>query len=241
MIVPALSARDGYRLWASHYAEETAVSALEDAEVRALAVSVEGRRLLDVGCGVGRRLSQSGASIAVGVDLVPEMLVRAAGGRWAMGDGRRATSDANTEITCAAADVRSLPFDDASFDVLWCRLVLGHVRDVGAAYRELGRVCANGGVVIVSDVHTAAVAAGHRRTFRDEAGVLHELEHYAYALDDHRQAARGAALELDAHRVGVVGPVIQHFYIEAGREDAYAAQFGLPLVSVMSFAKSGVA
>ena len=220
----ALPAREGYRLWAAHYAEETAVSALEDAEVRALEVSVQGRRLLDVGCGVGRRIAQSGASMAVGVDLVPEMLVVA-----------------NAEITCAAADVRALPFDDASFDVVWCRLVIGHVRDVGTAYRELGRVCAAGGVVIVSDLHTAAVVAGHRRTFRDDSGVQHELEHHAHALEDHRRAARGARLALDAHRVGAVGPVIKHFYADAGRHAAYAAQCGLPLVSVMAWRKAGEA
>lgn len=226
--MPALSAREGYRLWASHYAEETAVSALEDAEVRALAVSVDGQRLLDVGCGVGRRLSQSGAPVAVGIDLVPEMLARTAGG-------------ANPEAACAAADVRALPFDDASFDVVWCRLVLGHVRDVDVAYRELGRVCASGGVAVVSDLHTDAIAAGHRRTFRDDAGALHELEHYSHTLDDHRRAAREARLVLRAHRVGAVGPLIEHFYVDAGREDAYAAQRGLPLVSVMAFVKDDAA
>lgn len=233
--MPALSAREGYRLWAPHYAEETAVSALEDIEVHALGVSVEGRRLLDVGCGVGRRLKQSGASLGVGVDLVPDMLPRAAG------EGRRATGGANAEIRCAAADVRALPFDGGTFDVVWCRLVLGHVRDIAGAYRELARVCAIGGVVIVSDLHTDAVAAGHRRTFRDSSGTTHELEHFAYSFEKHTECAIAGALAFDARRVGVVGPAIEHFYTDAHRERAYAAQRGLPLVSVMSWRKTGEA
>ena len=221
----ALSAREGYRLWAPHYAEETAVSALEDAAVRALGVSVVGRRLLDVGCGVGRRVSQSGASIGVAADLAPEML--------------RAAGAANANIICAATDVRALPFEDHSFDVVWCRLVIGHVRDLDAAYAELGRVCMSDGVVIVSDLHVAAIAAGHRRTFRDDSGALHELEHHVHTLEDHTRAAHCATLRLDAHRVGVVGPIIEHFYIDAHREDAYDAQLGLPLVSVMAWRKRG--
>ena len=167
---------------------------------------------------MGRRLSRSGASIAAGVDLVPEML-----------------GAADERLVCAAADVGALPFDAGSFDVVWCRLVLGHVRDIAASYRELARVCARGGTVIVSDLHTDAVAAGHRRTFHDAAGATHELEHFAHSLERHRECAVGAALALEAHRVGVVGPAIERFYVDARREKAYAAQQGLPLVSVMSW------
>lgn len=219
--MPALSAREGYSLWASHYAEETAVSALEDAEVCALGVSVAHRRLLDVGCGIGRRLSKTHASPGVGVDLVPEML-----------------RIASIRFTCAAADVRALPFGNERFDVVWCRLVLGHLRDIDAAYQELGRVCATDGVVIVSDLHVAAVAAGHRRTFRDASGAVRELEHYPYDLEAHQRAAHRAGLALDTHRVGVVGPSIERFYRDARRLDAYAVQLGLPLVSVMAWRKT---
>ena len=224
MSAPTVSAREGYRLWAPSYAEETAVSALEDAEVRALGVAVTGVRLLDVGCGVGRRLWRSRASLGVGVDLVPEML--------------RVTT---IRFACAAADVRALPFGNDSFDVVWCRLVLGHVRDIEAAYQELGRVCASGGVVIVSDLHVAAVAAGHRRTFRDESGSLRELEHYVHDLAECQRAARRSSLSLETHRVGRVGPSIEPFYRQARREDAYAAQFALPLVAVMAWRKSAEA
>jgi malonyl-CoA O-methyltransferase len=140
-------------------------------------------------------------------------------------------------VLCAAADARMLPFANSSFDVVWCRLVLGHLREAGAAYGELARVCSPGGIVVVSDLHPAAIAAGHRRTFRDRDGIAHELEHVVHGIDGHRAAASRAGLVFDVERVGVIGPSIEHFYIDAARRDAYVAQRGLPLISVLAWHK----
>ncbi|HEY7393497.1 MAG TPA: methyltransferase domain-containing protein, partial [Gemmatimonadaceae bacterium] len=90
------------------------MSHLERETVAELEVVTQGRSLLDVGCGTGRRLRVSDAALAVGADLTFEMLTQA-----------------GTERV-AAADVRALPFADASFDVTWCRLVLGHVVNLDA-------------------------------------------------------------------------------------------------------------
>src|SRR5262249_19053717 len=149
--------------WAPHYEAETAVSFLEDRLVSTLTAPTSGRRLLDAGCGIGRRMRRSEARFAVGVDVVPEML---------------RPSDCNE--TVAAADLRALPFAPASFDIVWCRLVIGHIQELEATYAELSRVCRAGGTVVISDFHPDAVAAGHRRTFRDADGVTHEIEHWVH-------------------------------------------------------------
>src|SRR6185369_6258421 len=90
-----IGARDAYRLWAPTYTEETAVSLLDCEIAASLSPETQGRRLLDAGCGTGRRLP-SDAMLAVGVDLSPEML--AAGGRRDV----------------AAADLCALPFADGA-------------------------------------------------------------------------------------------------------------------------------
>lgn len=216
----ALSAREGYRLWAPHYEAETAVSYLEHEVVGSLDVALHGRSLLDVGCGTGRRLRESGAAVAVGIDVVPEMLLQARG------------------APVAAADVRGLPFADESFDVVWCRLVIGHVADLATAYAELSRVCRDGGTVVVSDICPEAVAAGHRRTFRDPTGHVHEVEHFVHSMEAQVGAAGGGGLALEASLEGVVGPSIESFYVRAGRFDSYQTQRGMPLVRALSWQKS---
>jgi len=208
-----LRAADAYHAWAPHYAAETAVSRLEAFTVDALVLPVRCDWLLDVGCGLARRLQGTTATNAVGVDLVPRML-----------------QHATVQVPCAAADVRALPFADASFDMVWCRLVIGHLAELDVAYAELTRVCRRGGTVLVTDFHSAAVAAGHRRTFTDESGSTHEIEHFVHTPEAHAAAARRAGLALAAREDGAVSPPIRSFYEDAGRLHRYEEQLGLPLV-----------
>jgi malonyl-CoA O-methyltransferase len=217
--VTVLSAREGYRLWAPTYEGETAVSFLENSLVAEMTPPLAGLRLLDAGCGTGRRLRDADAALAVGADLSPEML-SATGGTG-----------------LAAADLRALPFASATFDVVWCRLVIGHLPNFAQAYRELGRVCRAGGTVIVTDFHADAVAAGHRRTFRAADGELREVEHHVHPARAQVAAAGEAGLRLADRREGRVGPLIQPFYERAGRAGAYEQQRGLAVVLALAFTR----
>jgi SAM-dependent methyltransferase len=286
-----LTPAQGYALWAQAY-DETAVTALESAAVASLDVPLAGRRVLDAGCGNGRRLvyaREAGASVAVGVDLTPEMLAQAhpvipsgarsqahpvipsgarsqahpvipSGARSAesrnrdrpdrgasaaqcpRNDGvaipRLASLARNDSLLLAAGDVRALPVADAAFDVVWCRLVLGHVADLDIAYAELGRSCAAGGVVVVTDFHPIAVEAGHRRTFRDARGEVHEVENHLHPADAHYLAAARAGLSLRERRDCAVDDSVRSFYADAGRLDMYERQRGLPLVLVLVFERA---
>jgi malonyl-CoA O-methyltransferase len=218
-----LSARDAYRIWAPSYEQETAVSFIEDALVSQMTPPLAGRRLLDVGCGTGRRLRTSGASVAVGIDCCPEMI---AAGAMANAGVRG--------LSTLVGDVRRLPTADRAFEVIWCRLVLGHLPEIDRAYAELARVADDGGIVVVSDFHEIAHAGGHRRTFRAQ-GEVHEVEHYVHPLASHVEAARGAGLTLVDWREGLVGPDVRHFYAGAGRPALYREHFGLPLVLALAF------
>jgi malonyl-CoA O-methyltransferase len=216
--VTALSAREGYALWAPRYEIETAISFLEDRLVTALQVPLLNRRLLDAGCGTGRRMCDSGAALAVGVDLTPDMLTRSVAG-----------------ASLAAADVRALPFPSDSFDVVWCRLVIGHIRELDAAYAELARVCRPGGTLVVTDFHPDAVAAGHRRSFRDLSGQVREIEHYKHDMRAHERIARALGLTLWSRRDAEVGPLVRPFYERARRLAAYERQRGLRIVLALTF------
>jgi malonyl-CoA O-methyltransferase len=216
--VTTLSAREGYELWARSYGPETAVSALEDETVHALELPSSPRALLDVGCGTARRMADAGSSSAFGIDLSPAMLARRSTGQLV-----------------AAAEASALPCRDAAFDRVWCRLVIGHTSECDAVYAELARVCSPRGYVVVSDFHPDAVAAGHRRTFRDANGIVREVEHHVHSIAEQQSSALRHGLELATCREAVVGATIEHFYRDAGAHAAYHAQRGLPLVVVLAF------
>ena len=99
---------------------------------------------LDLGCGVGHTLRRlaSRVRLAVGADATSGML-----------EGAR-TLLARDQITNAiliATPAETLPFLDATFDVVTCRLAAHHFRDVNKAFREVHRVLRPGGRFVLSD------------------------------------------------------------------------------------------
>jgi ubiquinone/menaquinone biosynthesis C-methylase UbiE len=97
-----------------------------------------GPRLLDVGCGTGfhlARLRSRGFAVA-GIDGSANMLARA-----------RA---ANPGVDLRLGDVASLPFPDASFDVVLCVEVLRYLAQPEACLKEMARVLRPGGVCLVT-------------------------------------------------------------------------------------------
>lgn len=208
-----LDVRQAYRLWAPRYSEETLTHYLDDELARTMLQGLRQDRLLDAGCGAGVRIRDIPG--AVGIDLSPEMLA------------------AGSLHTVVAGDIREMPFATGQFDMVWCRLVLGHLRDPLPAYREFRRVCMPGGHVFVTDFHPDAIRAGHRRTFNDQAGVVHEIEHYEHT--NHEELARRAGLNLVDTRDGAIGPSVRDFYVRGTGRKAYIRDFGLKVVKAYLF------
>jgi malonyl-CoA O-methyltransferase len=223
----ALGVREAYRLWAPTYAAETAISAIDDILVETLTPDLSTARLLDAGCGEGRRLRDTGAALTVGVDLSPDML-RAGVGLDIDRPGFKTLQ----------GDVRALPLPDRAFDVVWCRLVVGHLPEIAQAYAELGRVVDGGGLVVVTDFHSTAHAAGHRRSFRVD-GEVHEIEHYVHPVASHLAVADAAGLRPTALREGCIGPEVRSFYEHAGRLALYREHVDLPVVLALAFRREG--
>lgn len=213
----ALKSRDAYRLWAPSYSAETAISFLDEKLAADLSQSLVGKRLLDAGCGIARRLMKAEAAFSVGVDASPEMLV------------------AGSATNVVAADVRALPFAAEEFDIVWCRLVLGHIPDLLPAYRELARVLRPGGRILITDFHADAANAGHRRTFRDAAGILHEVEHHMHDCAAHLDSARRCGFVLVSQRDGIIDENLRPFYARAGRLASYDQDRGLSVVAAFLF------
>jgi ubiquinone/menaquinone biosynthesis C-methylase UbiE len=107
-----------------------------------------GKRVLDAACGAGygsAMLLAAGAAEVVGVDLDEEVVAALRTG---------GAAGASFEV----ADLRTLPFDDASFDLITCFEAIEHVAEPGLVLDQLRRVLAPGGMVAIStpnrDVYT---------------------------------------------------------------------------------------
>lgn len=213
--IQELSVNDAYCAWASTYGVETAVSAIDEELAQKILCGLPRRQLLDAGCGIGRRIRS--IENAVGIDLNQEMLTAA------------------DRMNVMVGDVRKIPFAAEHFDMVWCRLVLGHIPDPIEAYREFFRVTAPGGYVFVTDFHSDAVAAGHRRTLTDRTGAVHGIEHYVHP--NHAALAAKAGLVLKVRCEGTVGKSVREFYSRGIGLKAYKRDLGLRLVDAFLFQK----
>jgi malonyl-CoA O-methyltransferase len=173
-----------YALWAENYPPRphNALMEAEQRTVLALLPDVQGRSVLDAGCGTGRYLQElkvRGAS-AIGVDLSAQMLERA-----------RSVSN-----SVARADFRALPFGACAIDLVVCGLALGDVADLELALAEIARVMRPGGCVIYSVVHPNGEALGWSRTFESDGRTM-AVEGFWHTADRHRRACAAAGLRID--------------------------------------------
>jgi SAM-dependent methyltransferase len=176
-------------------------------------VPLAGRRVLDLGCGVGeyvRAFAREGAR-AFGCDIAPGRLIEA----------RRRGAEG---VVAAAGEW--LPFRDGSLDVVVLNEVIEHVADDRATMREVARVLAPGGHAVIYapnrlyPFETHGVRIGSRYVFgnipfvnwlpnplRDRL-VPHAR---AYMAGDWRRVLSGSGLE-----------VVEHTYVYPGFDNIAA-------------------
>jgi 2-polyprenyl-3-methyl-5-hydroxy-6-metoxy-1,4-benzoquinol methylase len=167
-----------------------------------------GRRVLDAGCGVGygsQILHDAGAEDVVAVDISPEVV-------------EAARTRVSPEITVEQGDLHRLRLPDGRFDLVVAFEVIEHVPDPEAVIRELARVLAWGGILVVSTPNAAAGLGTNvhhvRELSPDELRSALE-EHFQHVrlvrqeswltsaiMDDDEFRARGVRLEgAEAHKV----------------------------------------
>jgi SAM-dependent methyltransferase len=126
---------------------------------------VEGKRVLDAGCGMGygsELLAGQGAAEVVGVDVDAGVI-------------DAASSSGSGTATFGLADLRELPADLGEFDVVVCFEVLEHIDEPAAALDRLAAALAPDGILVVSSPNRDVYPPGnpfHQHEFTP--GELHD-------------------------------------------------------------------
>jgi ubiquinone/menaquinone biosynthesis C-methylase UbiE len=122
--------------------------AITDEEALAMIIGAAGPapddRLLDVACGPGLVVCAFAAHVreAIGIDMTPAMLERAR---------KLAAEKGVANVGWQQGDVYSLPYENGDFTIVTTRFSCHHFLDPAAVLREMVRVCAPGGRIIVVD------------------------------------------------------------------------------------------
>jgi ubiquinone/menaquinone biosynthesis C-methylase UbiE len=225
-----ITAREAYRLWASTYDAQpnNLLLALEEevfAELLAC-VDLEGRAVLDVGCGTGRhwqRLWAARPGALAGVDTSPEMLVRL----------RERVPGADVRLV---SDTRLEGVADASVDVVVSTLTIGHIAALGSALGEWTRVLRPGGIMILTDFHPEAFRVGMKRTFV-HSGTTFEVEHHLHSLDALVEICRGLTLEIRETRERVIDEGARAYCADRKQAAVFRRAQGTPIVLGMILLK----
>ncbi|MCM2333188.1 MAG: methyltransferase domain-containing protein [Anaeromyxobacteraceae bacterium] len=109
-----------------------------------------GERLVDLGCGRGNDLVRAAALVGpagavTGVDATPRMV-----------EAARLQVAALPQARVVQGDLAAVPLPDGCADVVVSNCAINHARDKAAVYREVARLLAPGGRVVVSDVVSEA-------------------------------------------------------------------------------------
>jgi SAM-dependent methyltransferase len=164
-------------------------AAIKNEEALRLAVEFSGAgpedTMLDVACGPGLLVCAFARVVrhATGIDLTPAMLDQARA---------LAAERGLANVSWRLGDVQPLPWPDASFTIVTARFAFHHFVDPAAVLREMRRVCAPGGTVMVIDSAPA----------RDRADAFNAMERLrdpshtrAMPPEELRQLFRDAGLE----------------------------------------------
>lgn len=109
--------------------------------------SVEGKKVLDIGCGIGGidrlLVTEHKAQKVVGIDVIEALISRARHDTKAAG--------LTEQIEYRLVEPGSLEFDDAEFDVVFTKDVIVHIPDKRSIFEDIHRVLRQGGVLAGSD------------------------------------------------------------------------------------------
>jgi ubiquinone/menaquinone biosynthesis C-methylase UbiE len=191
---------------------------------------IAGCAVLDIGSGAGgvdiALVRDHGAATVIGVDVQQELVELATERAMAAGVGDR--------ISYRVIDSGPLPFDDATFDVVFSKDAIIHVNEKEALYGEAFRVLRPAGRLLVSDwlrghadeltaqVDAFVEAAGHGFVMASLHDVEAMLERVGFTRIESQDRRSWYLAEAAAELEGLRGEMRREFVARWGEDAAHA-------------------
>ncbi len=220
-----VSTAEGYSRWAREYDDyPNPLIMIEEPIVRALVETSLGaapaRRVLEVACGTGRHtlwMAKTASSpVITAVEPNREMLAIA-----------KAKASEHAAITWLEGEAAHLPVPDASFDVVLNALSMEHVPAVEPVLREMHRVLAPRGSLVVSVYHPYFLLKGVPTHFASGTdGVEYEMPTYVHHAADYL----ATLIDLDMKLTHFHEPIVDDALI--ARRPNMEKHRGLPLAII---------
>ena len=217
--VKRVAAVEGYRLWAPVYdCMQNPLLSVESRTLRRLLYRIRVQRVVDVACGTGRWMLhfQERGALVFGVDACQEMLAQA-----------RQHPELRGRVILG--DAQNIPLANEAADLVVCSFAASYIPDLRKLVREMARITAVSGRVVISDMHESAVAAGWSRSFKIGAAV-YDIEHFSYSLDAMRSTAEEMGLRLEAEAEAHFEEHERSIFNRAGKQHLYSQLRGLPAI-----------
>ena len=178
-----------YNDWAETYdIDQNRTRDLAAETLRQANLSLDGRKVIEVGCGTGRNtvwLAERAAEI-VGLDFSKAMLARA----------RARVNDPTVRFVQHDARV-TWPLTDASGDVVIAMLILEHVEHIETVFAEAARVLITGGQFFVCELHPTRQHTGGQAQFNNtRTGERQRVTAFLHDVSDYVNAGLSSGFEL---------------------------------------------
>ena len=166
--------------------------------------------VLDVGTGTGHTAFALAPHVreVIATDVTPEML----------NEGRRLKDEGGIRnVEFREADAHSLPFDDATFDIVTCRRAAHHFADVARTLSEMQRVLKPRGRLVIDD--RSVPEDDSVDATLNHLDVLHDRSH----VREYRPSEWERMLLAAGFVVGTIEPYTRHRPLSALTEKAEPA------------------
>jgi malonyl-CoA O-methyltransferase len=235
--VTTLKPRLAYQAWAKTY-DQRENNALLYAEERALVplldfAHLEGKDVIDFGCGTGRHLFRCcgrNARSIVGVDFSHAMLTHALH-----------KSPPTEQIILLESSIESLPFRDALFDVGISTLVLSHCPKLSVPIAEMARVLRPGATLLVSDWHPENDRRGWKRIFEvptaDETTTRFAAKSYPHSLHEYRKQFVKQGFVVEQVHEPVIDESLEPMFRRTNMMKVFHQYSGCPIAVVFALRK----